>query len=118
MKTWASEDVARLFQVASKQDHAFRSTPSGMLRAKNNSVAYSKVLVDMNTKILICKIEIGRFIGRGGQNIRRVERNTGFVMYKISSLSHSSQFVVYYPSEASLRSVEREVSCEHAYVSW
>jgi ribosomal protein S3 len=48
---------------------------------------------------------IGIFIGRGGQNIRRLEKRTGTLMYQ-----NEGKWFVYYPDTIALAAVKRAMN--------
>mmetsp|Transcript_41880 Transcript_41880/g.58887 ORF Transcript_41880/g.58887 Transcript_41880/m.58887 type:complete len:275 (-) Transcript_41880:110-934(-) len=105
MKEWASGDVASLFTLASMQSRGL--SPTQRLRAESKSEEWTKVLVEMDVERMVkCNVPIGRFIGRGGSNIRAVERQTGCQMYK-SGVGRGDEFDVYYSSESSLKLVKK-----------
>ena len=112
MKRWASGDVNKLFQLADMQLNQI--SRHQLEHAKEESRSFTKLLVDMETATVECLIPIGRFIGRGGKNIRSVEKRTGCFMYQDRPLEKSTfrmnaAFIVYYPSRSSLTRVEEEM---------
>jgi hypothetical protein len=103
MKDWAAADVNRLLDVAEKQLACLGEV--GKRDAFRDSTAQISFARDMQLKNgLRVKTNIGRFIGKGGANIRRLEKRTGALMYQNRE---KGTWFVYYPSVSALRTVER-----------
>jgi len=106
MIDWASSDVDKLFQLAEKQLERISSVrkPS----AVENSSNYARLTRDMDVKSgLVVRGNVGRFIGRGGANIRSLERQSGCLIYQDRE---KNTWFVFYPNVASLNIVKRRMN--------
>jgi len=106
MIDWASSDVDKLFQLAEKQLERISSAkkPSAVEKSGN----YSRSARDMDVKSgLVVRGNVGRFIGRGGANIRSLERESGCLIY---SDREKNTWFVFYPNDASLNIVKRRMN--------
>ena len=82
MINWASSDVDKLLLVASKQeDRLLQRGGHGRMCVKaaiSMSNKHISQLRDMKcARGIVCKIPVGQFIGRGGENIKRVAMQIG-----------------------------------------
>ena len=102
MISWASSDVDKLFEVASKQLKL--CSLSQKTCALKNSAKNTVVARDMEVKSGLTVSSPGLFIGRGGSNIRTLQRQTGTLIY-----GSRGNWFVYYDNKLSLASVEREM---------
>ena len=102
MIEWAASDVDRLVDVATKQ--LDRIGESDRVRALRLSQEYVKSARDMKViQGLRVTINIGRFIGKRGANLRSLQRRTGTLIYQ----DHEEQtWFVYYPSRDALDQVK------------
>ena len=105
MIDWASSDVDKLFQLADKQ--LGRISAAMKSSAVEKSASYARLARDMSVKSgLRVRGNIGLFIGRGGANIRSLERQSGCLVY---SNRESNTWFVFYPDDASLNIVKRRM---------
>jgi exonuclease 3'-5' domain-containing protein 1 len=105
MIDWASSDVDKLFQPAEKQ--LGRISAAMKSSAVEKSASYARLARDMSVKSgLRVRGNIGLFIGRGGANIRSLERQSGCLVY---SNRESNTWFVFYPDDASLNIVKRRM---------
>eukprot|EP00934_Nitzschia_sp_Nitz4_P008557 Nitzschia sp. Nitz4//scaffold108_size72880//26120//26963//NITZ4_005812-RA/size72880-processed-gene-0.50-mRNA-1//-1//CDS//3329532660//8547//frame0 len=109
MTSWASGDVDKLLALASKQVARLEARgESSVERAKKASKAATTLAAHMKlARKLYCKGNIGRFIGKGGCNLHSLENRTGTLVYKFSSSTGPTEWMVFYPSEQALQSVKR-----------
>ncbi len=106
MIDWASSDVDKLFQLAEKQLE--RISGAQKSSAVEKSATYARLARDMDVESeLVVRGNIGRFIGRGGANIRSLERETGCLIY---SDREKNTWFVFYPNNAALNSVKRRMN--------
>lgn len=105
MIDWASSDVDKLFQLANKQ--LGRISAAMKSSAVEKSASYARLARDMSVKSgLRVRGNIGLFIGRGGANIRSLERQSGCLVY---SNRENNTWFVFYPNDASLNIVKRRM---------
>ena len=106
MIDWASSDVDKLFQLAEKQlEHISSAQKSS---AVEKSATYARLARDMDVESgLRVRGNIGLFIGRGGANIRSLERKTGCLIY---SVREEGTWFVFYPNNAALNTVKRRMN--------
>ena len=105
---WATSDVDKLFALADKQ--LGRIASSSTPRALAKSTEYSRFTRDMKVKTgLKVTGNTGRFIGRGGANIRSLENRTGTLMYSDRGL-YTTTWFVFYKSDTSLEAVKRKMA--------
>lgn len=108
MIDWATSDVDKLFTLADKQ--LGRISSSSAPRALAKSTEYSRFTRDMKVKTgLKVTGNTGRFIGRGGANIRSLENRTGTLMYSDRGL-YTTTWFVFYKSDTSLEAVKRKMA--------
>jgi ribonuclease D len=102
MIEWASSDVDKLFDLASNQLKGIN--PMTENTAKNQTLSWVSVR-DMKVATGLTANQVGLFIGRGGSNIRRVEKQTNTHIYT----GYNRDWFVYYLDEKSLDSVKRSM---------
>ena len=106
MIDWASSDVDKLFKLSNIQlDRISSSTSRSKAIAK--SAEFASVARNMKIRTGLKVRNVGIFIGRGGANIRRLEKRTDTLIYQ-EDRSKGTWFV-YYSSESSLAIVKREM---------
>jgi DNA polymerase I-like protein with 3'-5' exonuclease and polymerase domains len=107
MIDWASSDVDKLLLVASKQVDALKDRGiSQMEMAKQKSTEFTTVARDMSLAQGLQVSSPGLFIGRGGSNLRNLQRRTGTKIYQ-EDRQHSNTWMVFYPTASALASVKR-----------
>ncbi|CAB9512742.1 exonuclease 3'-5' domain containing 1 [Seminavis robusta] len=101
MKAWASSDVDKLLELATKQVSILTTKGKTQLQnAFNLSIRSARLLRDMQLeRYCYCKIPERQFIGAGGSNIRSVEKRTGTY---IRSRSTDKEWLIYYDSNHGL----------------
>ncbi len=105
MIDWASSDVDKLFQLAEKQ--LGRISAAQKSSAVEKSASYAELAREMSVESgLRVRGSIGLFIGRGGANLRSLERQTGCLVY---SNRETDTWFVFYPNDASLNTVKRRM---------
>ena len=105
MINWASADVDRLFQVADKQLDCIDSRGKDRAISKSNKcIAYAR---EMRLASGLSVRNPGRFIGRGGANLRSLQSRTGTLIY--SNGGRGGSWMVYYTDEENLESVKRSM---------
>lgn len=106
MIDWASSDVDKLFQLAERQ---LKRIPNALKSsAIEKSANYATTTRDMKVCTgLVVRGNVGRFIGRGGANIRSLERETGCLVYQDRE---KNTWFVFYPNETSLNAVKRRMN--------
>lgn len=104
---YAAGDVHHLVPMAMLQQEA--AVP--MLRldmVREQSEFYRDCLQDMDRTWVECKVDMGKFFGKGGCNIRLAEKRTGCFFYQSGDAAErNAGFQVYYPDEDSLRAARR-----------
>ena len=103
MIQWASSDVDKLFLLADMQLSSI--SVSGKARARSMSEDYSQLIVKMNVRDGLTVTSPGRFIGRGGANIRSTERELGVFCYQ-----GPNGWFAFYPNELSLDRLRRKMA--------
>jgi hypothetical protein len=107
MIEWASSDVDKLIVVATMQVAKLEKSGGTKLQeATRNSNHYNEIIRDMKLERVSCLIPIGRFIGKGGANIRFVQEITGAKIY--DDLEYN-KWIVYYPTPFVLEQVKRHM---------
>ena len=101
MVDWATSDVDKLFDLASKQLESIGST-AAKAAAKEQSNRWASVR-EMKIATNLRVNRPGPFIGRGGINLHRLSKQTDTFTYQDH---HGTWFVLYWNS-ASLNSVKR-----------
>ena len=105
MIQWAAGDVCSLFHVHAKQTTA----PSHhQVAAEALSETYLNLARSASTATL-CVLNVGAFIGRGGANIRDLQKRTNTLLYPRGPRGVKC-FLVYYHTEAALAAVKRSAS--------
>lgn len=107
MINYAAGDVHNLVPMAQLQQDA--AIPMLRLdKIKEKSQYYRDCLVDMDRTWVECKVDMGKFFGKGGCNIRHTERITKCFFYQSgNSDERNSGFQVYYPDKDSLMAAKR-----------
>ena len=116
MVEWASGDVSKLLRLAKLQ----RDRLSGrkLSDAVKKSDLRSKLILKMKMEPgLICKIDVRQFIGRGGSNIRQLQRDSGALVYG-NQQAGSNAWLVYYPNKAALVKVKKAMGYECDETGW
>ncbi|CAB9505259.1 exonuclease 3'-5' domain containing 1 [Seminavis robusta] len=112
MITWASSDVDKLLQLASRQTAIL--TARGLLyeaNAKSMSARFAGLLprMSVDTSLRCRPSVIGKFMGTKGRNVRNLEKRSGACIYR--SRGHvNMQFIVYYPDQNALSMVRRAMA--------
>ncbi|KAL7523973.1 hypothetical protein ACHAXR_000385, partial [Thalassiosira sp. AJA248-18] len=106
MIDWASSDVDKLFILADAQ--LKRISSSRKCTALAQSTKYTHIIRDMKVCTGLSVNNPGLFIGRGGQNINSLRKQTGTSIYQDSSQMGS--WYVFYDNDASLNIVKRRMS--------
>jgi exonuclease 3'-5' domain-containing protein 1 len=111
MIEWASSDVDKLLIGASKQvDAVERFGGKRMEEAQNKSTEYTTVVRNMKlARDLKVRGNIGRFLGKGGCNVRSLQKRTGTMIYRDWDNKTSETWMVFYETQASLASVKGEM---------
>jgi len=102
MIDWASSDVDKLFVLATKQLE--RITESGKARATTKSEQYARSARDMEVVTGLRVNQPGLFIGRGGTNLRGLQKRTGTLIYQ--QRPGNTWFVYHDPTTNSLAVVK------------
>ena len=105
MIEWASADVDKLLLLAEKQLSAV--SESKKVEAVKKSEAFATSTLKMNVCTGLRVRNPGRFIGKGGTNIRACEKSTGTLMYQQSA---TKTWFVFYNSSSSLEQVKRKMA--------
>jgi len=109
MIDWASSDVDRLLDVATKQLACISEDK------KESAEVQSKEFIakarDMKVKTGLSVNNVGRFIGKRGANLRSLQNRTGTLVYG----SGDDGWFVYYPNDSALRTVECSMREGHDY---
>lgn len=103
MIQWASADVDKLLQVATMQKASASS--SQLQRAKDLSKERSLRVPAMKLETgLLCRVNIGRFIGKGGSTLRSLQKRSNTLIYQ----DHERKtWMVYYTEDSGLNAVKR-----------
>jgi len=113
MIEWATSDVDKLMVVASKQRQDLEARgPDAVECTKLLSERYTKMVRDMKLqRNLAMQMPIGLFIGPKGSNIRRVQRNTGTMIYQDFQASsyNEKKWLVFYPNDGALEQAKRSM---------
>lgn len=105
MVDWASADVDKLFDLASKQLDRISGTSKPRAIAK--SAEFACAARDMKIRTGLSVNSPGLFIGRGGANLRSLQKRTGTIIYQERP---KNSWFVFYSSEASLASGMRKMA--------
>jgi exonuclease 3'-5' domain-containing protein 1 len=103
MISWASGDVAKLIDVYNRQIKR-------QLSVKSIADQKATELADFFAKCKLGTVQVydkGRFIGRGGANLRNLQRTTETYVYQQGNRSGST-FLVYYMDASSLEKVRKK----------
>ena len=111
MIDWASSDVDKLLQVANRQENNLlqrggrgtMSMKSAITMSNKNIAFYRDVKCARGIR---CQISHGQFIGRGGENIKRVQLQSGAAKIQFRE---GSGWEVYYEHQHQLDHVKREM---------
>ena len=104
MIDWASSDVDKLLELASMQLAAV--SEQGKIRAMAKSKANTTSARDMRVAKGMHVRNPGYFIGKGGMNLRSLQRRTGTLVYQMRP---GDTWFVYYPTETALSAVKRKM---------
>ena len=105
MIDWASSDVDRLFELATKQLDCI-SSDARKASAVRKSNEFIKLARDMEVESGLKVSNPGMFIGRRGANLRSLQKRTGTVVRQEST---SKNWVVYYRNSDDLDTVKRSM---------
>ena len=105
MIEWAAGDVCSLFHVHAKQ---ITGPAHHQFAAKALSETYLNLARSASTATL-CVLNVGAFIGRGGANIRELQKRTNALVYPRGPRGVKC-FRVYYHTEAALAAVKQSAS--------
>ena len=103
MVEWASSDVKSLLALADSQERGITSASRSATIAK--STQYSRNVCNMKGCTGLTVRNPGLIIGRGGSNIRSLQKRTGTLMYQ-----DSGKWFVFYDNDALLDAVKRSMS--------
>jgi hypothetical protein len=108
MIKWASSDVDKLLRLAEKQDIAISKRSLAAADAKTLSMRNTTFARDMKLERgLRCSIPIGRFIGKGGSNLRSLQKRTGTLIYQeFQPSGYTTKWLVYYNEDLELTNVK------------
>lgn len=106
MIDWASSDVDKLFNLADRQLERIPSASKLSAIEKSTNYARTTRRMEVQTGLRV-RGNIGRFIGRGGANIRSLERESGCLIYQDRE---KDTWFVYYPNDVSLNVVKRRMN--------
>lgn len=105
MKARASGDVEKLLAVAEKQMYEIdRRGTAALERARAMSSGACKSRDMMLTRNVKCLGNIGKFIGKGGDNLRSLQKRTGTLIYPDTLDKH---YKIFHKDTASLTAVRR-----------
>lgn len=110
MIDWASSDVDKLIPLAEKQLECISVNKKAI--AIQKSTAFASEARDMKVARGLKVQNTGSFIGRGGSNIRSLQKLTGTIIYSEKPLN---SWFVYYNSDDALSSVKRKMSSGSSY---
>mmetsp|Transcript_4427 Transcript_4427/g.6786 ORF Transcript_4427/g.6786 Transcript_4427/m.6786 type:complete len:272 (-) Transcript_4427:317-1132(-) len=105
MIEWASSDVDKLFELESKQLE--RLTERQKMEAIAKSVKYGTYARDRKIVTGLKVNSPGCFIGRGGCNLRNLQKVTGTVIYQQKPMN---TWFVYYEDDQGLARVKRSMN--------
>ena len=105
MIDWASSDVDRLFELATKQLDCI-SSDARKASAVRKSNEFIKLARDMEVESGLKVNNLGMFIGRGGANLRSLQKRTGTLIY---SMRPENSWFVYYRNSDDLDTVKRSM---------
>jgi exonuclease 3'-5' domain-containing protein 1 len=105
MIDWASSDVDHLFELAMKQLDCI-SSEVREARAVRESNEFVKFARDMDVESGLKVNNLGMFIGRGGANLRSLQKRTGTLIY---SMRPENSWFVYYRNSDDLDTVKRSM---------
>ena len=106
MIAWAKGDVSSMFKLYSSQRAAI--TEKRLAKAEAQSGEYLKWAREAKVTVITVNSP-GRFVGRGGGNLRELQNNTGTLIYGRGSRVER-KFTVYYHDEEGLAQVRRAAS--------
>jgi exonuclease 3'-5' domain-containing protein 1 len=103
MISWATSDVDKLFTLADKQLGSISGNSKTQALAK--STKYTSTARDMKVVTGLSVRNPGRFIGKGGANLRSLSNRTGTHIYQ-----HEGKWMVFYDSETALNTVKSRMA--------
>ena len=105
MLEWAASDVDKLLLLATMQKEKLERIGK-YNEAMNKSSEYTVIVRDMRLAHgLQCKVNIGRFIGTRGCNLRSLQKRTNTMIYQ-EDRSRSQTWMVFYNDSNSLEKVK------------
>jgi 3'-5' exonuclease len=115
MINWAGSDVDKLLKLADKQLQALSNSTPRINFAKEKSTEFTKYTRDRKlARGLVCKVNVGRFIGPRGANLRALQQDTQTVIYKdhTDSPFQKETWLVFYNNVSDLSRVKRAMGCD------
>ena len=103
MISWATSDVDKLFTLVDKQLGSISDSPKAKALAK--STKYTYTARDMKVVTGLTVRNPGRFIGKGGANLRSLSNRTDTHIYQ-----HEGTWMVFYNDESSLNTVKSRMA--------
>jgi hypothetical protein len=102
--------VNKLIPLAQKQLDTLKSRGEGeelIKRALTLSTENTRSVRDMHLdRSLRCKINVGRFIGKGGCNLKRLQRGKKAMIYQDHKVGTTNNWLVFYADNAALEMVK------------
>ncbi|CAD7971039.1 unnamed protein product [Amoebophrya sp. A120] len=106
----AGGDLDSLFLLREKQVEKASGSSGADARSRKKSEEFLNVARDAKVHTFVVRGSVGGFIGRGGVNIRSLERQTNTVIYGRGK-REENKFMVFYRNEADLAKVLRKAGC-------
>lgn len=104
MKNWAAGDVDKLLAVAKKQVTELERRGAEFLeKARVLSSDYCKARDMQLARHVKCRKHVGKFIGKGGVNLRNLQKRTGTIVYNDDI---DKEFMIFYNNPTSLTTVK------------
>jgi exonuclease 3'-5' domain-containing protein 1 len=104
MITWAAGDVALMFKVHARQ--VAKASPDIAIKSINLSNEFLDMARSADISWFKVRVNVGRFIGSRGCNLRALQRSTNTLIYSRGKRS-AAEFIVYYKDVASLQQVKQ-----------
>ena len=101
MIEWASGDVDKLAKLADKQIHSMNS--AALTRAREESSNFASAWEMKLEQDLVVRTSIGRFIGKGGANVRSLQNRTHTLIYQ---RGENKTWFVYFNDKSDLEIVK------------
>mmetsp|Transcript_12525 Transcript_12525/g.26497 ORF Transcript_12525/g.26497 Transcript_12525/m.26497 type:complete len:278 (-) Transcript_12525:429-1262(-) len=106
MIDWASSDVDKLLDVAIRQGALLEHPRKHRAIAMSSAYASFAKDMEMMSGLKVTK-PMGEFIGRRGANVRRLQKRTGTLIYRVANNSYDNSYVVYFGSQEALSQVKQ-----------